>query len=45
MLSDADVLGRARVREGRFFHGHAPEGASALPLEEQRALATFLELL
>jgi hypothetical protein len=41
----ADVLARVRLREGRFFHGHAPAEARALPVEEQRALASFLELL
>jgi hypothetical protein len=40
-----EVLGRARVGEGRFFHDHAPEGATALGEGEQRALRAFLELL
>jgi hypothetical protein len=41
----SDVLARSRLHEKRFFHGHAPADALALPLAEQRALASFLELL
>jgi hypothetical protein len=41
----AEVLTQARSRGARFFHAHAPADSTPLSAEEQRALASFLELL
>jgi hypothetical protein len=41
----ADVLAGARVDEQRFFHARAPAAARPLTPDEQRGIASFLELL
>jgi cytochrome c peroxidase len=41
----SEVLNQARSQGGHFFHARAPAGSQPLSADEQRALASFLELL
>lgn len=41
----SDVLDKARFADGQFFHEEAPDGATALTVDEKTSLAAFLDLL